>query len=272
VSRPRATGTIRIVLLSISRRAAAVAATALLLTTAGAAQAGAAEPGGATAPSYPGNTLKVEVPGGRLIAGSVQTVKLSGHARWNEPGDTIGYTLSVYVQDADVSDSCATWHGEQLQKSINLGGLNATGSISGWVVDDSLQINPDPARQELDWSGDATPFSVRPGVRRVVVCAYQRYVIDDVASYQLPVRIEQPACRLLPGAARRGRPIAARCNVSGLIEARFSRAGQRARTVRFRVGRSGRATVVSRTLAAGRWRVAFRSRDVPLGRDAIRLR
>lgn len=260
-------------LLSNSRRTVAVAATGLVLAAAGgAATAGAAEPGGATAPAYPGNTLKVEAPGGRLVAGSVQTVRLSGHARWNEPGDTIGYTLSVYVQDADVSDSCAPWRGEQLQKSINLGGLNATSSISGWVVDESLRINPDPARQELDWSGDATPFAVRPGVRRVLVCAYQRYVIDDVASYQLPLRIEQPSCRLLPGAVRRGRAIAVRCNVSGPIEARLARVGSRARTVRFRVGRSGRATVASRALAAGRWRVGFSSRGLALGRDAIRLR
>lgn len=248
-------------------------ATALLLTAAGAAApAGAAEPGGATAPAYPGNTLKVEAPGGRLVAGSVQTVRLSGRARWNEPGDTTAYSLSVYVQDSEVSDSCAPWRGEQLQKSINLPGLNATASISGWVVDESLRVSPDPARQELDWAGDATPFVVRPGVRRVLVCAYQRYVIDDVASYQLPVRIEQPACRLLPGAARRGRALAVRCNVSGPIEARFTRAGQRPRTVRFRVGRSGRATVASRALAAGRWRVGFRSRGLALGGDAIRLR
>ena len=100
---------------------------------------------GGTAPSYPGNTLTVEA-AGPLVGGRVERVKLSGHAQWNEPTDeaTISYSLALYVQNADVDPNCAPSYGAQLQKSINLSGLNASTAISGFVVSENQSVSPTP--------------------------------------------------------------------------------------------------------------------------------
>ena len=57
-----------------------------------------------------------------IVAGTTTKVKLSGHALWNEPTDdlTIPYTLSIYVQNADVDPRCEQSKGSQLQKAINI--------------------------------------------------------------------------------------------------------------------------------------------------------
>lgn len=230
--------------------------------------------GGGTAPAYPGNTIVIARPE-RLVAASVQRVRLSGRAIWDESptsDTTTGYSLSLYVQNAAVDDHCEPSYSAQLQKSINLPGLNASTAITGFVMQDDYNVNPQPPSSTLDWSGESVPFAVKLGVPRIVLCAYQRYVIDDVAWYELPLKPQRPSCSFASGSARRGARVAVRCNVSGPIGFRFARAGARARTLRATANGNGRATLRLRGLAAGGWRVTISSNGVALGRRTLRLR
>lgn len=247
---------------------AVAAATAAMWLAPGAA---AAKTTGMTWPAYAGNSIRVEVPHGRLVAGSVQRVRLSGRAYWKRPGDTTSYTLGVYIQDAAVDRHCTPTFAGQRQKAINLGSLNATAGDSGWVVDEDQQINAQPPGNTIDWADDSLPLTVRPGVRRVVVCAYVRYIIDDVAYSELPVRIEQPRCRILPRTVRRGRRAALRCNVKGRITARLSHCHKRERQT-LRVNRHGRGRLPTRRLGPGRWTARFSAAGWRLGRDRVRVR
>ncbi|MDO8189471.1 hypothetical protein Q5424_26285 [Conexibacter sp. JD483] len=237
------------------------------------AAAALAAAGGGTAPLYPGNTLAIARPP-RLVAASVQKVRLSGRATWDEPtsATTTGYTVSLYVQNAAVDDRCEPSYGAQLQKSINLPGLNASTSISGFVMSDAFRLEPEPPSSTLDWSGESVPFAVKLGVPAIVLCAYQRYITDDVAWYQLPLRPQAPSCTFASRSARRGARVAVRCNVSGPIGFRFTRAGARGRTLRATANRDGRARLKLSGLAAGGWRVAIASNGVALGRRTLKLR
>jgi hypothetical protein len=231
----------------------------------GAAPASAQEPRGLTAPSYPGNTLTL-AHDGPIVAGTVVRVKMSGHAEWNRPPTdefTTPYDLYLFVQNPEVEPECAPWYGRQLQMGINID-LNATTSISGWVMEGVLHINPKPPASGVDWAGESVPFSVKPGLERVLLCAYQRYVTDDVASYQLPVRVEQPRCRPARRTVKRGRELALKCNVSGPITVRFR--GPSSRTAQGRLStEDGTGTVSTRRLKRGRYRVSVASRDLRLG-------
>jgi hypothetical protein len=140
---------------------AAVLAAACLL---GGGAAAAQQPVGGTA-AYPGNTLRLEHPS-PIVAGTVVRVRLAGHAEWNEPTDvsTIPYTMSMYLQNADVDASCSQSYGVQLSKSINLP-LNASLGITGWVLSDDITVNPAIPSSGIDWSIESVPFAIRPGVR-----------------------------------------------------------------------------------------------------------
>ena len=245
--------------------------TVALLCAAGADGVAAQEPVALTAPAYPGNTLMVqrEEP---LVAGTVSRVKLSGHARWNDPATDpfdSGYGLWLYVQDAAVDPACEPWFGPQLQKAINID-VNATTASSGFVMQGEQEVQREPTAQELDWSTDSAPFTVELGVRRVLLCAYQRYIIDDVASYQLPLRVEQPACR--PVRKRVHRTLRLDCNVSGDVKVHFAGRGiQRAVPARLST-RNGNGTATTRRLRPGRYRVTVRTGQLTLGRPfAIRV-
>lgn len=226
--------------------------------------AAAQEPRALTAPAYPGNTLSLqrEEP---LVAGTVARVKMSGHAHWTRPASDAfdsGYGLWLYVQDADVDPACEPWYGPQLQKAININ-INATTALSGFVMAGEQEIQRTPDTQDVDWSLDSAPFTVRPGVRRVLLCAYQRYIIDDAASYQLPLRVEQPTCRPVRKTVRRA--LRLDCNVSGNAQVRFTRNGKR-RTVSARLStKNGNGTASTRRLEAGRYRVTVRAGKQALG-------
>jgi hypothetical protein len=183
--------------------------------------AAAQEAGGWTAPAYPGNTLTM-VHDGPIVAGTVVRVKLSGHAEWDEPTDelTTPYDLSLFAQNPDIEPACAPSYGSQLQMGINID-LNASTSISGWVMDGDLHVYPSPPATGIDWSGESVPFSIKPGLDRVLLCGFQRYIIDDAAGFQLPVRVEQPSCRAARSTVRHGRRLALKCNVSGAVTVRF---------------------------------------------------
>jgi hypothetical protein len=248
-----------------------VALGAALALAAGTAPAAAQEAGGWTAPAYPGNTMTL-TRDGPIVAGTVVTVGMSGHAEWNRPptdASTIGYDLYLFVQNPDVVPNCARSYGAQLQMGINVG-LSGSNSISGWVMEADLQVNPAPPASGIDWSGESVPFSVKPGLDRVLLCAYQRYIIDDASGFQLPVRVEQPRCRPARATVKRGRRLALKCNVSGAASVRFR--GPRSRTITTRLStEDGSGAVATRSLKRGRYRVTVFSGEQQLG-EPFRVR
>lgn len=247
-----------------------VATAVLLLSTA--ATAAAQAPRALTAPAYPGNTLQV-TRADPIVAGTVVRVTLSGHAHWKDLDDPFqsGFGLWLYVQDADVDANCEPWYGGQLQKAINIA-VNATTAISGFVMSGEQEVTRDPSTQDVDWSTESAPFAVRPGVRRILVCAYQRYVIDDVASYQLALPVAQPACRPARSTVRRGQRLRLECNVSGRVVVRFR--GAHSHTLAGRLSTAdGSGSVATRGLRPGRYRVTVQAGDQVLGRAfTVRVR
>jgi hypothetical protein len=227
--------------------------------------ASAQQAGGWTAPAYPGNTMALQL-AGPIVAGTVVKVRMSGHAEWGEPTDetTTPHSLSLFVQNPEIEPNCARSYGTQLQMGINLD-LSASASISGWVMQDNFRVNPAPPASGIDWSGESVPFSVKLGLDRVLLCGFQRYVIDDAAGFQLPVRVEQPACRPARKAVRRGRKLRLRCNVSGTVKVRFR--GARSRTLTTRLtSKDGTGSVTTRRLARGTYRVTVFAGELRLGR------
>jgi hypothetical protein len=255
------------------RRVAALAVLAVL-APAGSASAQLQSGSGLTAPAYPGNTIRIERTD-PFVASTTQRVRLAGHAQWDpETFKTIpDYDLFLYVQDAAVDGTCAPWYGMQSQKAINLPGLSASASISGWVVEGDQSLSPPPGMTATDWAGDSLPFSVKLGVRRVLLCAYQRFIIDDVASYALSVPVEPPGCTLATRSIRRGSKLRVECNVSGALRARFKGRG-RVRTLSGKLStKNGKGTIRTRLLRPGRYRVSFSSNGTPLkGGTTVRIR
>jgi hypothetical protein len=267
----------------VVRRIALTALTAAAATAALAGAASAADPPeqAFTAPAYPGNTIAVDGPK-RIVASTVITASLRGHARWAPWDMAFGaptpYALALYVQDAALRPTCEPSFAAQRRQSINLAGLAADAGRRGFVVDEELSVSTaaeGPA--DLDWSTPTPGFAIRPGVERVRLCAYQRYVIDDVASFQRTVAVEQPACRLRPRSVRRGRALTVSCNVAGRVELRLRRSGGGSRTVTARLPANDKADTTTAKLSthklrAGRWTVRFASGGVALGRDRVTVR
>jgi hypothetical protein len=238
-----------------------------------AAPAAAQEAGGWTAPSYPGNTMTIEHDG-PIVAGTVVRVKLSGHAEWNRPPTDefeTPYDLWLFAQNPDVVPQCEGSYGRQLSAGINID-LNASTAISGWVMEGDLSINPAPPASGIDWSGESVPFAIKPGLDRVLLCGYQRYIIDDVAGFQLPVEVEQPSCKAGRKSVRRGRKLTLKCNVSGAVTVRFR--GRRSRTAKGELStKDGSGAVSTRGLKRGRYRVTVFSGEMQLGRTfKVRVR
>ena len=205
----------------------------------------------------------------------MQRVRLSGHAEWKGPTDaqTIPYELYLFVQDAAQDRTCADGYGAQLQRSINLPGLNASTGSSGFVMSGDEQIPAAPPASGRDWSKQSLPFSVRRGVREVLLCAYQRSVIDPVAAFALAVKVVPPSCAVGTRSVRQGNRLAVDCNVSGALQVKFARAG-RVRTVETRLStRSGAGAVRTGSLPPGRYTVRFVSGAVRLaGTTTVRVR
>lgn len=244
------------------------AAAAVVLSLGLAATAGAQ---GKTAPAYPGNT--VSIADDPIVAGTVHRAHLSGHADWGDATDdiTIGFDLSLFVQDASVSDACEPWYSGELQKLINLE-MNPTTGFSEEVMD-GANLNPAPPAPTLDWKTETAPFVVRPGVDRVVLCAYQRYVTDDVATYERTAKVDKPACTATQRRVRRGHKLRLKCNLSGKVTLKFTRTGAaHARTVRTTVDSKGRGKASTSRLRRGSYRVRFAARKLALGRDHVTVR
>jgi hypothetical protein len=228
---------------------------ALLVAVPAAAQT----PGGGTAPAYPGNTLMLSRQG-RAVAGTTIKVRLSGHADWGQPTDdtTTPYSLSLYVQNADVDGRCEPSKGAQRQKAINIATLGASETITDFVLDDNFFVNPAPPNPTVDWSIDSLPFVITPGVSHVLLCGYVSFIIDDVAWYQLPVKVDQPACSIARSVVRRGRKLAVDCNFTGPLTVRFRGAG-RTRKATLQLDGAGRGKVSTASLRPGSYRVALSS-------------
>src|SRR5262249_45659174 len=106
----------------------------------------------------------------------------------------------------------------------------------------------------------------------VILCGYVRYVIDDVAWYELPVTVRQPSCRASRAVVRRETRLTLACNVSGPATVRFS--GPRSRTIGVRIPASGgRVGARLGPLRAGRYRVTVTAGKLPLGQPfTVRVR
>jgi hypothetical protein len=106
----------------------------------------------------------------------------------------------------------------------------------------------------------------------VLLCGFQRFIIDDVAGFQLPVRVEQPGCRAKSRTVRRGRKLALDCNVSGAVMVRFR--GAHSRNVPARLStEDGSGAVSTRGLKKGSYRVTVWSGERKLGkRFKVRVR
>jgi hypothetical protein len=200
---------------------------------------------GGTAPSYPGNTIGLKQ-AALIVAGIPTKIQMFGHADWGGPTDetTIPYSLNIYAQNADVDPNCETSVGAQRQKSINLPTLGASETLTDWVVDGNLYLNPTPPAPGLDWAGDSLPFVISPGVSSVLLCGYVRFIIDDVAWFQLPVRVRRWPCRLSPGRVRPGAGLRLTCvGLTGRVQVRFTRRGAPPRTIGAKVGATGSARI-----------------------------
>jgi hypothetical protein len=238
---------------------------AVLALLAAASPAAAQQAGGGAAPSYPGNSIVLRA-GAPIVAGFPTRVQLSGRADWGGPTDvsTIPYSLAIYAQNADVDPRCEPSYGAQLQKSINLPNLGASETLTDFVLNGDLVVNPSPPAQSIDWAGESLPFVITPGVSRVLLCGYMRYVIDDAAWFQLPVAVRRFPCRLGPTTVRRGRGLRLSCvgGLNGSVRVRFARRG-RGRTVGATI-RDDTALVRTGRLARGVYRVTVLTRGVPL--------
>ena len=112
---------------------------------------------------------------------------------------------------------------------------------------------------------------VSPWRPDVLLCAYQRYIVDDVAYRQQPLHTLPPSCSFASARVRRGKTVAVRCNVSGPIVLRFTRRGARPRTLTARADGRGIARLSTRRLARGSYRVAIGSNGVGLGKRTLRV-
>jgi hypothetical protein len=250
--------------------AAAIAAVAAVPSAAH-AQSG----NGVTAPSYPGNTIQITDPPETLVAGTGITVGLSGHAVWNATSTddlTIPYDLSLYVQNADVQPACAPSYSQQLQQAINLPGLNASTSPTGFVMSSSINIAPTPPSPIRDWTATSILFSIKPGVSHVTLCAYQRYVTDDVAAYGVKLNVAQPRCAFTKSKVKRGSSATFKCNAWGRMTLKMKRkgGGTTTKTVTVPTGKST-AKFSTKSLGRGSYTVAFSAGSLSLGTSHVRL-
>ncbi|WP_026909765.1 hypothetical protein [Patulibacter minatonensis] len=237
--------------------------------------AGAAEGPGATSPFYPGNELHVDAPD-TVVGGSVLTdVGVEGVATWNEnptTSTTTSYTFSLYVQDPTVSATCGASYGAQLQQSINLGSrLKGTTAFSGFVAQDSIRLGPAVPANQATYAEKTAPFVVRPDLKKVLLCAYQRSVTDDVATASRTVAVEPAACRLKSSSVRRGRALEVRCNVKGPLQVKLRRAGK-TRTLKGTIPSTGRKSLSSRSLAKGSYSASYAINGQKLGSQKVRIR
>jgi hypothetical protein len=140
-------------------------------------------------------------------------------------------------------------------------------------LSDDITINPAIPSSGIDWSAESVPFAVRPGVSRALLCGYQRYIIDDAAWFQLPVRVVAQACRAVLRTVTRPRKLRIRCNVSGRLTVRLRRAGRtRAQPIRISA-KDGTGAIDTHRLPRGSYRVTVLAGDSQVGRPMrIRIR
>jgi hypothetical protein len=212
---------------------------------------------GATAPTYLGNTLRVSR-AKAVVAGTIVRVQLDGHARWRAPTGLASpdYSLWLYAQNADVDGRCEPTVTSQRQKAINIAGLGASETLTDWVVNGTLRVAPKIPESDLDWAIDSLPFVIKPGVRQVLLCGYERALIDDVATYELSLPVAQPTCRLRRTTVGAGGSVPVKCNLSGTVGIQFGSSTQRAVRLRAADGSGALSTLGTH---AGTYQLSWRS-------------
>jgi hypothetical protein len=116
------------------------------------------------APDYPNTRLAIAVKG-RPRAGAIATVVVSGSVEARDP--PVAYEVDLFVQDPRVIKRCPASYDAQLDNVINLS-------------DHVARIG----RGRNAGSGGAfrIPVKYQTGsTRRVLFCAYARFIVDDAA-------------------------------------------------------------------------------------------
>ena len=265
-------------------RAIGIVAAAFLVAAPGASAQGT----GGTAPAYPGNAITLETTG-PIVAGQPAKLRIGGTLNFkDQTAAGGGYWEYISVQNAAVDARCEPSKSAQSSKFINLGDAFDANAGFGFFFDDGRTFKFPDERLSGPVADESLPFLVKPGMPEVVFCAYFQYVTDDVAWYQLPARVQQPggqepppppgagrpACTVRDARIKRGRRLRLTCrNVTGEIRVRFQRRGARTRTITVRPGSGGGASVSTRRLRRGTYRVTVLSGTTTIGRrGAVRIR
>ena len=142
--------------------------------------AGTAEANGSVylpAPSYPNSSLAIKSVGKPRAGGIARVVVSGSNAPFADSG--IGYQLDAFAQDGKVLPQCPRSFAAELQNAINLG------------VSYIAQGLPEGASGAFD---HPLAFRTGPQIRKVVVCAYSRFIDDDAAVSALPFKLRAPRC------------------------------------------------------------------------------
>jgi hypothetical protein len=142
--------------------------------------AGTAHAKGSTylpAPAYPNSKLAIDL-AGKPRAGKIVKVRVSGsNAPFGDSG--VAYQLDAFAQNGKVLPNCPRSFAEELQNSINLGVARiAQGFTEGASGPFSTPIR----------------FTTSTQVRKIVVCAYSRFIDDDAAVSALGFKLRPPQC------------------------------------------------------------------------------
>ncbi len=207
-----------------------------------------------------------------LVAGTVVKVHFSGQATWTQTQfnfTPLPYTLSLFVQNADVLSQCASSYSAELQDAINVN-MNASESITGFVMNDSIDIGPPAAPGSEPRTADSLPFGIKPGLPHVLLCAYTRYVSDDVAYDSL--RCTWSNRHAGSGPVRQAR---AQCEVALRLQrstdAGFTRPGHRAIVLSATLDQHGHATLQTHALSPGSYRITMSSNGLVLPQRRLQV-
>jgi hypothetical protein len=129
------------------------------------------------APSYPNSRLAIKVVGKPRAGGIARVVVSGSNAPFADSG--VGYQLDAFAQDGKVLPQCPRSFAAELQNSINLG------------VSYIAQGLPEGASGPFD---HPLAFRTGPQIRKVVVCAYSRFIDDDAAVSAIPFKLRPPRC------------------------------------------------------------------------------
>jgi hypothetical protein len=129
------------------------------------------------APAYPNSKLAIDL-AGKPRAGKVVKVQVSGSNAPFSSGE-VAYQLDAFAQNGKVVPTCPRSFAEELQNTINLG--------VAYIAQGFPEGSSGPF---------STPIRFQTGsqIRKVVVCAYSRFIDDDAAVSALSFKLRPPRC------------------------------------------------------------------------------